>query len=424
MRDQIKPKLVEMYKSPEWETQVQNYVFSTNSITELLWAAKDLIQDGYVEQALRIAEIYSKHEDPKIDDEINKNVLDGKEEHAIFTVRGTVCWLVGGVLSTLKTQYYPRAIDLLERLAADDVAYVRIQVTYPLEGLMVNLKAVKNKDETVFDFKEKDRQRTLELFFRMLDANKKIPRVLERLAGVFAPLRFLTGDQAEYVLKTFLYEVSEKFRPDYVLHNIVPLLIYYAVFRKRVDVNFNDEKFKTLLREVIKTSTPRTKTTIIWHFWKTIENSPENYAALKVYMPLFFEGEFHSEPLGQYDFLVSKVLQINPQEGVKVFKHQINFIKGYLVSGKAKRQEGMPIWFYQVEDHLEQVAEHDPEFLVEALIVLAAIYRLGGYIGDTSRIFTTYKKAPSKSQELLKKQSLELYEGLKVYNPHLPPLEP
>lgn len=424
MREKLKPRLIELFAQDNWEKKIETLVYDPSSKTELLWATKDLLAEGYLEQAVRVAELFLGDSDPDINSEENQKILKDEEVMPIYTVRGTLCWLIQGIITQGKPEYFTRIITLLDKLASDKNAYVRLQCTYPLEGLTINLRAVKNKDGSPFNFRDDDRDKVTKIVFRMLEENKEIPRVLERLVATFAPMRFLDATTAEYVLKTFLYNKDNELRPDYVLHNVAPLVIYYAVFRKGIlDDNFQDSKMKELLRTVIQNATPVLKSTLVWHFWKTIEASSENYPVLQDYIPLFFEGDFDYEPLGQYDFLVEKVMSFDPLEAIKIFQLELQYLSRYLSSRNVSSQQGRPIWFYHVEQVVEQIALHKPEIFTEVLSILTSIYKLGGYIGDLPKIYSAYKKAPLEKQEALKTYATKLYDSLRINGQHLPPLE-
>ena len=424
MRDKLKEQLNKLFEESNWRERFLD--FYPGWKIDTLWAVVELVREGkFLPQAMWVAEYLAEDPDPSLEDPSNQDVLKGEEVKPILTVRGTVAWLVGAIIGRLDTTYYHRAINVVEKLCNDRAVYVRQMATYPLTGLMVNIKAAKNPDGTDFKFEQADRDRVTGLAFSMLEANRSYPRVLEVLVNVFDRMRFLDEEQAMHVLRFFLYQKNDEYQPDYVTHNIAPLLIFFAEFRKDSFsafslLSFNPANFQNLLREVIKTARPRLKTTIVWHFWKTIESDPKTYAQLKKYVPRFFEGEFQEEPLSQYEFLAEKVLVQSPEEAVWIFKQEIEYLKRALE--KQIGREDWTIWFHNPEDLVEAVAQCDPDSLANILGVLRNISLKRGYVGNLARIFSSYKKAPAELQGRLAQEIEPLYESLRFHDPNLPPL--
>jgi len=415
----IKEKLIKLFEDPDWRGQISD--FYPRWKVEILWNMVDFVREGkYLEEAMFIAESFVDDPDPTIDDSTNQEILKGEDARAIVTVRGTLAWLLNVIVGTLNASYYSRVISLLEKLCIDDAVYVRQQATYPLAGLTLNLRAERNPDGSVFPFSVADKERVRGLAFLMLEQNKQYPRVLELLANVFEKLRLLDEQKALYVLKSFLYKPEGGFNPDYVTHEIAPLLIFFAEFRRDHEPGFNSAEFETLLMTVIESASPRLKTTIVWHIWKTIENDPKTYPRLRKYIPIFFKGEFEEEPLSQYEFLIEKILLQSPTDAVEVFKMEIDYLKRALY--KKPFQENWTLWFHNPESIVEAVAENDPGSLLGILDVLKEISLRHGYIGDVTKVFSSFRKAPAELQEQLSTEITPMYETLRAVMPNLPPL--
>lgn len=400
-----------LFEKPDWETGFDR--FHSAWRTDVLWSVIDLAKEGkYLPQAMRVAELFSEDPDPSVEDPTNQEVLRGEEVKPILTVRGTVAWLIGVIAGRLNTDYYPRAIDVLEKLCSDPAVYVRQMATYPLLSFMVNIKAEKNSDGTTFNFLPTDKERVMGLAFSMLEANRQYPRVMEVLINVFERMRFLSEKEAYYVLNSFLYDDKGNFLPDYVTHTTAPLLIFFAEFVTDHRPEFNKQEFQSLLKKVIITSPVNLKTTLAWHFWKTIENDSKSYVRLKEYIPFFFEGEFEQWPLSQYEFLIERILPQSPTEAIWVFKQEIKYIQKGLAK-KLPNENEWTLWFHNPESIIDAVAEHEPQSLVEILLVLTQISLRNGYIGNIFKIFSSYQKAPEELRENLKEQLVPLYESLR-----------
>lgn len=419
MRELLKEQLIKLFEKKDWQTQFDT--FFTGSRMDILWLMSDFVKEGkYLTEAMWVAEYLVNDPDPAIDNQVNQEILKGEESNGIVTIRGSLAWLINNILAQLDTDYYPRCINLLEKLGNDEVAYVRLQATYPLAGLAQNIRAEKDKEGNDWGFTREDKDRTTRLMFSMLEANRKYPRVMEGLVNVFEKLRFIPEEQAMYVLKSFLYEKGEIFYPDYVTHNIAPVLIFFAEIRKDHTCEFKNEAFQELLKKVLVSASSRLKTTLVWHLWKTIESDAKMYPRFKPYIPLLFTGEFQDEPLSQYEFLIEKILPISPSDAVGFFKLEIEYLKTALA--KRVDREDWTLWFHHPEGIVEAVAEQDPKSLPDVLEVLMRIAQRRGYIGNLTTIFSSYKKAPTELQDELSKRIVPMYEALRQTDSNLPAL--
>jgi hypothetical protein len=417
-KDVIKNKLVELFQKEGWVKDLPDFFSSMK--TDIIWIMVDFVKDGkYLDEAMQMAENYINDKDPGIDDVANQEILKGKEYSGIVSVRGTLAWLLQALIARLHTDYYPRLVSLVERLAKDEVHYIRQQATYPLSALTINIYARKNKDETVFDFKDEDRRRVLDLSFFMLKENRDYPRVLEYLVQVFDRLRLLSEEQAKNEINTFLFSKDGEFNPIYITEKVAPLLIYNAEYRKDANDGFQDKYFKDLLIDVISKGEPRLRSTIVWHIWKTIEDNQENYQRLKPYISHIFNGDFDFEPIGQYDILIEKVMHCSGQDGIELFKKELDYIAKSLPN--IKPEPGGQIWFHNAENSIDKVAELEPGSLPKLLTIMRDIYFKNGYIGDIKRMFSAYKKAPEPLLAELSAQIQPLYEQIRNRDNRLPP---
>lgn len=418
-RDLIKKELEKLFLDENWPDEFRDFFPEFKS--DVIWIMVDWVREGkYIEEALEIAELYIDDSDPTIESPYNQDILKGEEVRGIGTVRGSLAWLIQAVIARFNPILFARIITLLGRLSKDKVHYVRLQATYPLHAFMVNIYATKNQDGTPFNFLDEDRERVKGIAFNMLEENKNYPRILESLTMAFDRLRFLSEEVALKVVLQFLYQKENEFYPVYVTEKVAPLLIYLAEFRKDDTPTFNSEKFENLLKKVIKESGPELRATITWHIWKTIESNTESYVRLKKYTTLLMEGDFNYGSIGQYDLLIEQVLKVSPQDGVDLFKKELDFIEKRLPH--IQPEPGGRVWFYNAEEAIEKLAELEPASLPRYLQIIHDIYLKKGYIGEVKTIFSAYKKVSVDSEKELESTSRSLYESLRRVDNHLPPL--
>jgi hypothetical protein len=406
--------------NPDWGKEILEY-HDRATREDIIWILNDLAKEGkYIDAILAIAEVYVNDPNPEEGyQDLNKKVKEGEEIRSIFSVRGDLAWLLQTLVITLRTDLYGRILDMVEKLAVDPIFYVRQQVAVPLSAFTANIKAVKNRDGTPFNFSDVDRKRAFDLAFSMLDQNQELPRVLENLVSVFDRLRFITEAQAKHELITFFYDSSSSLRPDYLTNNAAPLAIFFAEFRKVADKDFNNQWFQDFLIQLIKDAdkaSPRLRGTLIWNIWRTIKDQGDTYHQLKKYIDYFFEGQFESEPVGQLEFLVQEVFQVSPQDGVVLLKKVLN----YIGEGLRKAKEPRKVWLLSVLDTLRLIAKNNPKDLLEVLPEIEKLIQVGAYVGEIPGIFSLYKDFPEEKK--LEEISKKMYKGIRNQQPELPEL--
>ncbi|HEX9058662.1 MAG TPA: hypothetical protein VF941_00620 [Clostridia bacterium] len=106
-RDKLKDIVLEQIKridltKPDWSKEILEWRDQSTK-TDIIWFLKELVEKGeYIRESLEIADLYSKDENPTPEyDNLNEKVLKGEETNIIYTVRGTVPWLLQIIIATL-----------------------------------------------------------------------------------------------------------------------------------------------------------------------------------------------------------------------------------------------------------------------------------------------------------------------------------
>lgn len=399
------------FKNPNWHKPITD-----RDPNIVIWFLKELVEKKeYVKEIFELAKIYSKNEDPSPElDNINEKIKNGEEIRNIYTVRGSVCWLLTSIAATFHTEFYPEIISILEKLAFDPVYYVRIQATYPLSFFTKNIRARQHPDGALFDFKEEDRNRVLDLSFQILKEHRDMPRVLEGVVNVFDPLRTIDEIQAKQVIEHFFYNSREQLQPEYLTRQGAPLLLFFAEYRMDFADNFNSKWFQDFTSELLKLTekeAPYLKSTFIWHIWKEIQSNSTAYLKFKKYIPLFLtENYFETQPLGQYDFLVKEVMKASPADGVVLFKSLL----GYVLKWAPEYNIQDHAWLLTTHEAVEEVAKEYPEELLDILRLITSILSQGVYIGYLDRIYASYRLVPDKDKGMaMRPQIVEMFEVAK-----------
>lgn len=416
MRELIKQELIKLFGQNDWESKIDN--FHSYSRIDIIWIMSDFVKEKqYVKEALQIAKVYVNDPDPKKDDRTNMDLLEGKETNYIVTTRGSLCWLINAIVATLDSTYYSEIVDLLEKLTKDPVHYVRQQSTYPLAGLMLNIRAIQDNDKKPWGFTQQDKDRVVKLAFDMLSDNKDYPRVIDSLTQVFDKRRFVDDKEAIFILNNLLYQKEKSFYPEYVLRDVAPLLIFFAEFAKDHTPTFDNTEIQKLLEEVILSAPVGMKTTVVWHMWKTIEDNVDTYNRFKKYIDLFFKGEFAEESLTQYEFFIEKLMVKYPYDAVNFFLSEVEYIQRGL--SKLKPEPGGRMLFFNAQRLVESVAELRSERLYDVLWVIKEIVLRQRYVGNVPEIFSSYKKAPQNLQKELAQKIDPMVKEMEIKFPYL-----
>ncbi len=369
-------------KSKDWDAWFLKWK-DPSTRTQIIWILRDLAEKKeYVDKIVAIADMYSKDPNPDGDfDDLNKKIEAGEDIRSIYTVRGTLPWLLQTLIATFKTEYYPDILKITERLIEDQVYYVRQQATVPLSLFVANLRAKKNVDGTDFNFTDKDKSSAYSLSFKMLRENCNLPRVLEYVSNVFDKLRNITAEEAKEVLTTFCYN-EKKINPEYLTSHVVPLVIFFAEFRKKNEAGFDNYWFQVFLENFIKDAKDSClRSTLIWHMWRVIEEDASNYQLVKKYIPLLFENISDHEPVGQMEFLVNEVLKADSKDGIELYITFLNYLDKMNFSSSFK------LWLTQTEETLERIKKIDSSKVLEILPLLKGLRLKGCYVGDEKTIF-------------------------------------
>jgi len=273
--------------------------------------AESLAKRKKIPETIRIVKVFINDSDPCTPARVNpadseskydehKRIEQGKDTHAITTVRGWCAWVLMECAILEGRNYIEEIINLTEKLTKDRNYYVQLMSCYPLYQLARNRLAVMpdNKEELFFN---KDKEKALkmakrvekiafELLDRFLNLDAKSRDVLmESLLKVFDPIRGLNQKDARLLLKK-ISECGEK-----VISEAAPLFIYFAEFRQKDfkdwklklpglydDLeDFDNKEFQELLKSILNRRNFEINSQFAWHFRKLTEEAAPDKANIK-----------------------------------------------------------------------------------------------------------------------------------------------
>jgi hypothetical protein len=384
---------------------------SKEQLEDAMWIVRQLHNDPNP-----TADGSNEPNDPEGKHNYHEMVLRGEDSYAITTVRGHLCWLIMKIVAKNKPEYYTEIIGILTRYLKEDNLYIRVQASYILTELWRRRRAKKNQDESVFAWKDEEREYIRQLTFDMVRANSKHPRVMQALLHIFNTLRDLNEAEAEEMLALFLQT-----NHDDVLHDLAAFIVYFALLREADSQyyggTFNPEKFIALLKEQIVKGAPSMRGSIAWHLWKILTDKVVPYEAIKEYLPLFLEGEYGREGLTKLGLIFEELAVIAPEDAASLYERAVKSLENYLVN---KPKDGYQHWINGTEQIVPILAK-EPKRLLGVISSLKniALAERQIYIGDASVIFGSYQLVPVERKEEVRKALKTTWDEMKSQQPFL-----
>jgi hypothetical protein len=379
----------------KFEVEFKKITESLHSKEETLWIAEEMARNGKVEEAMKIVNFFVQQFygscNNFIDVELSKldlKIKNGDEVNYVATPKAVLPYVLSAVISTLDTKYYKRVLSIIDDIfSKENSLFVKRNTLVPLAGFAVNIYAKSGS----FSFEQTDRNKVEKIAFDVLNTYHDYPRILEYLTDVFGRFFLLNSEQAnEAILKLVYSDVeNKKFNPDYVLENLPALIIYYAEFRVKRDYSFNSQPFIILLQECLRQGSARFKTTIIWNFWKFLEEVKDGDKKIILkkfvgYISICFDSTFEYELVDQIYLFLDKIFFIDKQESIELFQKMVDYIK----KGVSNKHS---IWLSSTSSFLPKVAQYSPNELIECINLLVDLHKsYGVYVGDFKEIFNSY----------------------------------
>lgn len=353
-------------------------------------------------------------DDPNGEHNYHIQVLKNEDARNITTVRGHLCWLMSRIIAKNKPKYYKEIIEIIQRYIAEGNLYIRIQATYPLVEFLVRKNAIKNQDESTFDWKQEERDLVREIPLKMLRDNVQYPRVLEALLHVFDKFRDLTETEAEEVLRALI--ATEH---DDVLHDLAALIPYFALFRKndfpRMGT-FNPATFEALLKDQIVNGKRALKSSLTWHFWKMLEEKMLPYEQIREYILLFWANGYDSDVASMFGLVFEQLAITAPEDAKDLFEKMTELLIERLKNNPEERHQA---WVNGSEE-IVGLLVNEPDRLLGLVNNLKEIWLVGGtYIGEIATIFENYQNVPVTDKERVKVELKKIYEGMKAINANI-----
>ncbi len=273
----IKPEIQQAKNAAKLAQKYTN----TETRENFIWFAEKLSKKHKFDDAMYIAEFFLDDPSPSRDDKYDKEVIEGKYDFTISTVRGCIAWILLPVNSLPGRIYTERAFEITKKLCTDESLYVRQMSLLLLESL------ANNRHTTMPDSKEWFMDYSIakgieDFAFSMLDDKANYHNAIMRhLARVFNRIRTLNEDQAVKVINIFA-----EYGDRETLKELDSLIIFLAEFRKGAFRNwprsrgtippYDPKPVQAMLKNFLENGSDEHRESLVWHIVKLPEEPIRN----------------------------------------------------------------------------------------------------------------------------------------------------
>jgi len=276
--DIVKPELETAGNAVNLAAKITN----TETRENFVWFAEKLSKKHKFEEAFYIADFFITDPSPEKDSEFDKDVIEGKHNIQISSVRGCIAWILMPVNSVAGRDYTERAFELTKKLCTDESLYVRQLSLLMLEALANNRHTT--MPESKDWFMDYSIAKGIEDFaFTMLrDKTNYHYGILQHLARVFNRIRTMNESQALEVIDIFVKHGDKE-----TLKELDTLLLFLAEFRKGAFRNwpkerggplpsYNPKPLQDRLKNFLENGSEDHRESLVWHIAKLPEEPIKN----------------------------------------------------------------------------------------------------------------------------------------------------
>jgi hypothetical protein len=349
--------------------------------------------------------------DPKFykpDEKFNydKKIRNNEDVNVITTVLGHLAWDIQKL--AIRKNYIIKAFEFTKILLAHSNLYVKLQGLIPLIEIAARRQWLQNHDQSEKSKIYNDFRLSV---FTLLKNYSQYKPFANWLTRVFYYFKDLNTEEALLVLDNLRNA-----------QDVAALYVYFGIYRKnhfKDKVGFYPEPLVNKLKEVIleeDEANVNLQGSIAWHFWKILEETPDQFSVLKPYLDLFFTLPYNKRYYSSLGRIIEKWIESKPDICIGWFEIMISKLSDY---GTDKKDEVYHIWIDPAKS-LEIIAQNDSIKLTNIVNVLVKLWELGAYIGSPNAIFGTYKCISNLEEKIrVKNQFKILYEKMKLMNPKL-----
>lgn len=344
----------------------------------------------------------------------HKQILEGKDPHIITTVLGHLSWTIQKLAARRKEEnknYTIKALNYTKSLINHKNYYVKLQAIIPLIEIAKRRQWLSGWSKRP---REKEYKEFHDLVFSLVKIVKDKPKcvaIAKWLCNVFAYYKDLSTKEAIEVLDTL--RVTEE---------SAGLFLYYGIYRgghyKDQNIEFKSKELKKKLKDLIKSKAQKDqilKSNLAWHFWKLLDENPNEFDKLSDWIPLFVELPYERRIYGSLLRIIEDWIINKSDICIPWYKTLINNI----VEEIGTEEKARNFWLTtKTGEILIEIAKKKPDELGDIVKKLVKLWKLGSFVGSPKEIFESYKAVKdAKLRRENKARFQKWYKKMKKLNP-------
>lgn len=346
----------------------------------------------------------------------HRQIIEGKDPHIITTVLGHLSWTVQKLAARRKEEnkkYTIQSLGYTKSLIDHKNYYVRLQAIIPLIEIAKRRQWLSGWGRRPRDGEYKEFHNLTFDLVKIIKNKPKCIAIAKWLCNVFAYYKDLSTEEA--------IEVLDALR---VTEESAGLFLYYGIYRgehyKDQKIEFNGEELEKKLKNLIKSKVNKDqalKSNLAWHFWKLLDENPNEFDKLEKRIPLFLKLPYERKIYGSLLRIIEDWIVNKADVCIPWYKILINNIaKEFDTKEKARN-----FWLTtKTGEILVEIAKKKPDELNDIVRKLVKLWELGSFVGSPKEIFESYKAIRDKdSRQKNKYQFKKWYQKMKKLNPKI-----
>lgn len=316
----------------------------------------------------------------------HQQILEGKDPYIITTVLGHLAWTIQKLAARRKEEnkkYTIKALGYTKSLMNHKNYYVKLQAIIPLIEIAKRRQWLSGWGKRPRIGVYKEFHNLVFSLVKIVKNNPKCVAIAKWLCNVFAYYKDLSTNEA--------IEVLDALR---VTEESAGLFLYYGIYRGKhyqdQKIEFNAQKLEKKLKNLIKSKANKDqalKINLVWHFWKLLDENPNEFDKLKEWISLFLKLPYEPEIYGNLLRIIEDWIVKKPDIVIPWYKTLIsNIAKEADTEEKARNFRPTT----KTGEVLTELAKKQPNELEGIVKKLVKLWKLGAFIGSPKEIFGSY----------------------------------
>mgnify|MGYP001568148301 CR=1 FL=1 len=336
----------------------------------------------------------------------HQQIINNESVNVITTVLGHLAWVIQKL--AMKKDYIIKSLQYTKKLLVHPNLYIKLQALIPLIEIAARRQWLE----------EYDKQNNTQIYgefrkivFDLLNKYSQYKAFANSLTHIFYYFKDLTTEEA--------LEVLDKLKDS---REAASLFVYFGVYRERHykdKISFNQKPLKEKLTSIILDKEEKyedLRGSIAWHFWRILQETPDEFATLKPYLNLFFNLPYNRRYYSSLERIIEEWIEREPEVCINWFVDSIIKLREYVNNNESLARN---TWI-EPEKALQFIAANKPTLLVNQIKNLTELWKLGAFVGSPRAIFDTYKLVTDPTlKEEAKNQFRSWYDEMKSLNPKI-----